>query len=104
MRDLFRLLYEAGVEFLVSGHDHLYERFAPLDPDGRTDPARGIRQFVVGTGGTPLFTPSFVHSGSEALGSVWGVIRFDLSAGSYRWQFLPVAGESFQDSGVESCH
>ena len=100
--DLFRLLYDAGVEFVLSGHDHIYERFARLDPSGRPD-SRGTRQFIVGTGGTQLYAPQRVRMGSEVQGAEWGVLRFDLSPGSYRWQFLPVAGGSFQDSGVDTC-
>lgn len=103
MRELFRILYDAGAEFVLSGHDHMYERFGRLDPNGRPDP-RGTRQFVVGTGGTPLSDHLRVRLGSEAQGASFGVLRFDLSPGSYRWQFLSVGGESFQDSGVDACH
>jgi hypothetical protein len=101
--DLFRLLYDAGVEFVLSGHDHIYERFERLDPSGRPD-SRGTRQFIVGTGGAQLYTPQRVRLGSEVQGSEWGILRLDLAPGSYRWQFLPVAGGSFQDSGFETCH
>jgi hypothetical protein len=104
MRDLFRILYEGGVEFLVSGHDHLYERFSPMDPDGRSDQSRGVRQFVVGTGGTPLSQPATARANSEALGTSWGVIRFELSPGSYRWEFLPVEGQTYADTGFQACH
>ena len=103
LSDLFSLLYDAGVEFVLSGHDHLYERFEPLDASGRPD-SRGIRQFVVGTGGAPLYVPTRVRMGSEVQGSEFGVLRLDLSPGSYRWQFLPVAGGSFTDSGFDRCH
>jgi hypothetical protein len=104
MRDLYRILYDAGVEFVVTGHDHIYERFARLDPDGRPDSTRGVREFVVGTGGTPLTMPVTIRTGSEVQASAWGVIRFELSPASYRWQFVPVAGGSFQDYGSEECH
>ena len=103
MTDLFRLLYDAGAEFVLSGHDHNYERFDRLDPIGRVD-SRGVRQFVVGTGGTELSAPRRVRVGSEAQGADFGILRLDLSPGSYRWQFLPVAGGFFQDFGVDSCH
>jgi hypothetical protein len=102
MTDLFRLLYDAGVEFVLSGHDHIYERFQRLDPSGRPD-ARGTRQFIVGTGGTALYMPQRVRTGSEVQAAEWGVLRLDLAPGSYRWQFLPVAGGSFQDSGFDTC-
>lgn len=101
--DLFRLLYDAGVEFVLSGHDHIYERFERLDPNGRPDPT-GTRQFIVGTGGTPLSAPRRVRMGSEVQGTEWGILRLDLAPGSYRWQFLPVADGSFQDSGFDTCH
>lgn len=104
MRDLFQILYDGGVEFVVNGHDHLYERFSPLDPSGRPDAVRGVREFIVGTGGTDLTGPVRMRLGSEVQGVAWGVIRFDLSAGSYRWQFLSAGGGGFGDSGVEMCH
>jgi hypothetical protein len=104
MRDLFRILYDAGVEFIVAGHDHLYERFAPMDPDGRVDAVRGVRQFTVGTGGTELSQPAALGAHSEALGSSWGVIRLELAPGSYRWEFVPVDGASFSDAGFSDCH
>ena len=104
MRDLFRILYEAGVEFIVAGHDHLYERFAPMDADGRSDGSRGIRQFTVGTGGTPLERPAARRPHSEVIGDAWGVARFELAPNSYRWEFLPVAGAAFTDAGSAACH
>ena len=100
--DLFRLLYNAGVELVLSGHDHIYERFERLDPTGRPDP-RGFRQFIVGTGGAAWYTPQRVRRGSEVQGAEWGVIRLDLAPGSYRWQFLTVAGGSFHDFGADLC-
>ena len=63
MRDVWRLLYDSGVELVLNGHDHLYERFAPQDPDGRADPVRGIRQFTVGSGGA---LPLSVRHGPRA--------------------------------------
>ena len=104
MRDLFTILYSGGVEIVVAGHDHLYERFQPVDANGQSDPARGIRQFVVGTGGTPLSSPTRVRPGSESQGVAWGVIRFELSPGGYRWEFVPVDGATFRDSGFGTCH
>jgi hypothetical protein len=104
MRDLFQILYDADVEFVVTGHDHMYERFSPIDPNGRPDSVRGVREFVVGTGGTSLTGPVRMRLGSEMQGANWGIIRFDLSPGSYRWQFISVSGESFADSGIAMCH
>ena len=104
MRDLWRTLYELDVDLVINGHDHQYERFAPQDPDGRPDSARGIRQFVVGTGGAPLYPFVGVLPNSEIRAAVWGVAVFTLGDSSYQWQFVPVDGEGFHDSGTGSCH
>ena len=65
MRDVWRLLYDAGAELVLNGHEHLYERFAPQDPDGRADPALGIREIIVGTGGAVLYSPLAPVSNSD---------------------------------------
>ncbi len=105
MRDLFQILYAGGVEFVVFGHDHIYERFARMSPDGTPDPIKGVRAFVAGTGGTPLSTPRTVRPGSEALLSAWGVVRFELSSTGYQWQFVQAGrGAAIGDSGSDSCH
>jgi acid phosphatase type 7 len=104
MRELWRALYEFDADLVVNGHDHLYERFGPQDPDGRFDPARGIRQITVGTGGGALYTPIMSAPNTEAIGIVYGVLKLTLSSGSYQWEFLPVPGSSFSDSGIGSCH
>src|SRR5262249_11918955 len=67
MRDIFRLLYDNNAEIVVNGHDHLYERFAPQDANGRADSARGIREFIVGTGGIALYDPGPRRPNSEVL-------------------------------------
>jgi hypothetical protein len=103
-RSLWSTLYDFGVEVVISGHDHLYERFAPQAPDGRTDPLKGIRQFVVGTGGSGLRGFMAPKSNSEARGSVWGVLAMTLLDGSYTWEFVPVEGASFRDGGTGTCH
>ena len=104
VRPLWQLLYDAGAELVVSGHDHVYERFSPLDPNGRVDLTRGVRQFVAGTGGAPLYR--FVRSqpGTEVQLAAWGVVRFTLADGRYDWEFVPVAGESARDRGSDVCH
>ncbi len=103
-RDLWRVLHNAGVEVIVSAHDHTYERFARQDADGRPDAQRGIRQFIVGTGGTKLYGFPRVERNSEVRGAAWGVIRFALRADDYSWEFLPVGGQSFSDAGSDTCH
>jgi 3',5'-cyclic AMP phosphodiesterase CpdA len=104
MREVWRVLYAANVDVVINGHDHVYERFAPQDPDGRLDAARGIREFVVGTGGSPLYDFPSAHVNSEARGVAWGVIAFTLLEGGYQWEFVPVEGHTFRDSGTAPCH
>jgi len=104
VRDLWRVLYDRGVEVVLNGHDHVYERFAPQDPDGRADPARGIRQFTVGTGGAPLYAFGAARANSEVRTSVHGVLKLTLQVTGYSWEFVSIAGQSFRDSGSGSCH
>ncbi|MDH5328891.1 MAG: metallophosphoesterase [Aquincola sp.] len=102
--DVWKTLYEFGADLVLVGHDHTYERFAPQDPGAAADPARGIRQFVIGTGGAALYAFGAPKSNSEvrAAGS-FGVAKFVLDDGRYRWEFLPAAGSSFSDRGEASC-
>jgi 3',5'-cyclic AMP phosphodiesterase CpdA len=105
MRDAWRLLYSAGAEIVVNGHDHDYERFAPQDPDGRRAPGRGIAEFVVGTGGAHLRPFRMPAPNSEARSDrTHGVLELTLHPDSYEWKFIPVAGETFSDSGEGVCH
>ena len=96
------MLYAAGVDIVINGHDHLYERFGPQDPDGRPDPAKGIRQFIVGSGGASLYNFVTVRANSEARISNYGVLKFTLETDTYRWEFIPVSG--LGDSGTGTCH
>ena len=101
MRAIARLLYEQGVEVIVSGHDHDYERFALQNPDGQPDPTRGFRQFVVGTGGKGLDPFTHVQANSEVRDSTsFGVLQLTLRTNGCDWEFIPVAGASFHDSGT----
>lgn len=103
MRDFWRLLHDAGAELILVGHDHDYERFAPQDPDGRPDPVRGIRQFVVGTGGATSYTFVTVRANSEVrLTRVFGVLKLTLQTDSYQWEFITTSGVG--DSGTGVCH
>ncbi|HEX8702284.1 MAG TPA: Calx-beta domain-containing protein, partial [Myxococcaceae bacterium] len=98
-------LYNAGVELVLSGHEHDYERFAPQRPSGVADPATGIRQFVVGTGGTGLRAFNTVQPNSEVReSSTHGVLKLTLRANSYDWEFVPIAGQTFTDTGTGTCH
>jgi hypothetical protein len=105
LRDLWVALYDGGVDVVVTGHDHMYERFAPQDPDGRPDAVRGIRQFVVGTGGANLYRFARVAPNSEVRGEgTWGVIRLTLRTADYAWEFVPVDGGTLRDTGSATCH
>lgn len=103
MRDLWQTLYDADAEIVLNGHDHLYERFRPQDPDGFPDAARGLRQFTVGTGGGILHTPVSVSPNREVIRvGAFGVLRLTLLSDGYDWDFLPVSGAG--DSGHGACH
>jgi 3',5'-cyclic AMP phosphodiesterase CpdA len=103
MRDAWRLLQQWGAEFVVSGHDHTYERFAPQDADGRANPS-GLRQFVVGTGGYSLYDLGHRQANSEVFENrTWGVIKFTLKRQSYEWEFVPIDGQTFRDAGSAAC-
>ena len=108
MASLWQALAAGGVELLLSAHDHNYERFAPQDAAGRRDEARGMRQFVVGTGGAMLTPVRLASANSEAKdNSVHGVLRLDLFDAGYTWEFLPVASDAsppFTDRGAAACH
>jgi len=101
-RDLWRALYEAGVDVVINGHDHLYQRFLPQTPDGAPDAVRGIREFVVGTGGADLSTLSRTLPNLEVSVSTFGVLKLTLQPGGYDWQFLAIDG-SIRDSGHDAC-
>ena len=103
--DLWVALYQAGAEVVLVGHEHNYERFTPLDPLGGVEPARGVREFVVGTGGRSHYPFGAPLPGSEARNSdSFGLLELQLRPTGYTWRFLPAPGSSFQDSGTGSCH
>ena len=98
-------LYDYGAELVLHGNEHNYERFAPQTPAGQLDNAFGIRQIVSGTGGRGHYSLSNVQPNSEVRNTTtFGVTKLTLHAGSYDWQFVPVAGQSFTDSGTTACH
>src|SRR5690349_3435475 len=106
IRPLWEALYAAGVDVVVNGHYGFYERFGPQSPAGVADPTGGIREFVVGTGGarvdgfggTPRPNSQVRNSGT------FGVLQLTLDNGTYAWQFVPIAGKTFTDSGTDACH
>jgi hypothetical protein len=103
-RPLYQALYDAGAEVLLTGHNHNYERFAPQSPLGKLDGARGIREFVVGTGGASRYTFGPVRANSEVRdASTYGILRMTLRPSGYDWLFVPEAGKVFTDSGTGTC-
>lgn len=103
MKPLYDELHEAGVEAVFSGSEGNYERFAPQDPDGNADP-EGVRQFIVGTGGHFLNGFEEPLPNSEVRNAeTHGVIKLTLREESYEWEFIPVEGETFSDSGSARC-
>jgi len=104
MRHALRLLYEAGVDIIINGHTHHYERFGLQDWNGRADRENGFREFIVGTGGASLNKTTTPARNSEVRESTtWGVLKLVLRPGSYHWDFVPVKGRTFTDSGDGNC-
>lgn len=97
-------LYAEGADIVLVGHDHDYERFAPQTPMGKLDRTYGIREFVVGTGGTSLRSKGTPAANSQVFSSTHGVLKLYLRADSYSWRFIPVAGKTFTDTGGQSTH
>jgi hypothetical protein len=105
MTYIWKVLRDAGADVVLTGHDHTYERFAPQNETGSPDPARGIREFVVGTGGANH--TSFVNTAANSEvrnDATFGVLRMVLHAGSYSWEFVAEKGASFTDAGSDVCH
>jgi hypothetical protein len=105
MKAFWQALYDAHAAVVINGHDHNYERFAPQNPEGVSDAARGIREFVVGTGGKNHRPILLAKPNSESRNAdAYGVLKLTLRSGAYDWQFVPEAGKSFADSGTGKCH
>ncbi|MGA9888349.1 MAG: hypothetical protein WBQ31_12700 [Candidatus Acidiferrales bacterium] len=121
----WQLLYQYRADLVLNGHDHLYARYRPLDPSGNYDPRKGIREFIVGTGGETLDTvvktntttadptgnPNFNAENLEsATGNYWGVMALTLEQNGYEWDFEPAlelpgaAAAPYSDTGFGSCH
>lgn len=104
MQPLWEALYDFGADVVLAGHEHNYERFAPQDPRGVADPARGIRQFVIGSGGRSHYPFGQPLPTSEVRNDdTYGVLKLTLHSGSYSWEFVPEAGKTFTDSGSAPC-
>jgi hypothetical protein len=104
LKPFWKMLYAGGVDVVLNGHVHNYERFAPQNPDGVADP-QGIRQFVLGTGGhTNLGFKATPRANSEARNSsAFGILELTLRPGSYDWRFRSI-NDSFTDSGSDTCN
>jgi hypothetical protein len=97
-------LYAAHADLVINGHDHDYERFALQSPAAAADP-NGIREFVVGTGGASQIPMGTIRANSQVRSTgTFGVLKLTLHAQSYDWQFIPVAGRTFADSGTQATH
>lgn len=103
LQTVWQTLVTGGVDVVLNGHDHDYERFAPLDAVGRIDES-GTREFVVGTGGKSQYNFIHLQPRSEARDNTGaGVLRLTLSPTGYVWKFMPVTGAA-GDSGASTCH
>jgi hypothetical protein len=101
---LWKTLYDAGAELVINGHEHNYERFKQMNASGSAV-SQGLREIIVGTGGAGLYGFGSIRSTSEVRNSsTHGVLKLTLSSTSYSWQFIPISGRSFRDSGTTSCH
>lgn len=102
---LVQALYDHNADVILTGHNHQYERFAPMNPSGGLDTARGVRHFVAGMGGASHYGFGTIQPNSEARNSdTYGVLKLTLHNNSYDWQFVPEAGKTYSDSGTTSCH
>jgi acid phosphatase type 7 len=103
MDDMWKALADAGTDVVLSSHDHDYERFAPMDGKGKPDP-QGMRSFVIGTGGGGVYEFKGKASNSEMRdNTTYGVLKLTLKPKSYDWEFIPMPGKTFRDSGSGSC-
>ncbi len=104
-KTFWQLLYDNNADLILSAHDHTYERFAPQTPSGTLDTSRGIREFIVGSGGANHTSFVTIAANSEVRNaSTFGVLEITLHPTSYDWQFVPEAGQTFTDSGTTACH
>jgi len=103
MATLWRLLYRNGVDVVLNGHDHLYERFARLNGSGELD-RQGIREIIAGTGGSSLYGFGDREVGSRVRISEYGVLTMVLHDASYEWEFLRAEDGRSLDDGRTACH
>ena len=102
-KTLYRELYDGNADVILNGHSHNYERFAPMNPDGQIDDGRGIREFIVGTGGRSIHALGTKVAGSQVFYGGYGILEMSLGDQGYSWSFVPTSG-TFTDSGSGTCH
>jgi hypothetical protein len=103
MRPLWAIVDRFQADLVLSGHEHFYERFGPLDADARAQPAgQAPRQFVVGTGGANLYGFWRPPYRSEARVLRYGVLQLSLAPDRYGWRFIDVEGRT-RDAGAARC-
>jgi acid phosphatase type 7 len=105
-RDLWKMVVDSGVDIVLNGHEHLYERFAPMDREGVAAPeSNGTRLFVVGSGGySGLYKFAAVTPTSEVrYNASHGIMKLSLYAEKYEWEFLPTAAGVVGDKGSGTC-
>jgi len=105
MQALWQVLYEAGAELVINGHEHHYERFAQMDASGSAV-SQGLREIVAGMGGGAGHYPfgTILPTSEMRDNTSFGVLKLSLGTGSYQWQFVPVEGATFTDGGTSTCH
>jgi len=104
-KSLWQQLYDHNADLILEGHDHIYERFAPQTATGVLDTARGMRSFIVGTGGAEHTSIVSITANSQVRNvSTYGVLMLTLHPTSYEWKFVHEAGKTFNDSGTGTCH
>ena len=105
MDPIWDALYGAGAELVLAGHDHSYERFAPVDNSGNREPGRGIVSFVVGTGGREFYQFDDILPTSRAhAANVAGVLRLTLTPDGWTSRFIALPGDTYTDEAQGSCH
>jgi hypothetical protein len=105
LQPLWQILYAGGVDLVLNGHDHEYERFLPQNPVGVLDSAKGVVEYVVGTGGGDLrgFRTNLSPNSAARIQGYWGVLKLTLGKGEFRAAFLDVSGRIWDQSGGK-CH
>jgi hypothetical protein len=104
VQPIWSALVNAKAELVVNGHEHNYERFAPMNNTGQAV-TKGVREIVAGTGGASHYGFGTILSASRARNAnTYGVLKLTLRSTGYDWQFVPIAGQSYTDSGSTNCY